>query len=362
MILRLLERNEGNGTILVKYSNCNIEILNGCEVEGDYTHTPTERIQVTEFIYNLPDLFRYLPLDANKLAPKFVAGGLWSIDAVNLSFFQTPLESIGSDQLAPQCASATHYLSDARLGAYRLSSQIEKDSKKKKDTVRRGGVYERCLLSEEDSESAICREITRMRLEPIRNGAPLPPSSPHPLLGQLPGAVQSIRVEAMHMGRRLLVPSPGKVTIVVFWSAACAPCERVCPERDEGEKPSKKCRKELEACEKCSEKEVFEPALDILQGLQQHLESTAKHDFEIVGVASGIDDRWARRLLIEIDASFPMVIDDERGRLARRYHLKNQGPAVFVLDKDGKMQFFATGSSADTLKEIISSAKSLGSR
>jgi hypothetical protein len=338
----------GAGPIPVEYEACTLEVVDGCRLPGSYRFALTDRTKHSEYIYGGGDLFRLLPFAAPGLEDEFLERDFWILDAVTVGSHASSTEQLSADALGAECERATHFVSRLETGAYRLKNQVGPARDRNFEPVRVGGVYERCVLTASDATSAACSRVVRVELDRIAAGPPLPTGDPHTALGSFPGPHRGVRLEASCLGQRLPVPARGEVTVLAFWSAACPPCDRICAEeRAAGGKLGKRCRKEIAACEACSEEEVFEPSRRALGELERIGATGCGRQVTFIGAAVDLDPLWARGLLAELGVSFPQVIDDEQRKLARRYHVEDRFPAIFVLDGKGTVRFFSDGTPDD---------------
>ncbi len=335
----LSKSKNGANSIFVKHEGCDIRILGDCGVNGRYGFSRTGRTKVGEYIYNEGDLFKYLPYSASRLSPRFKDGGLWSFQTVIVGEYQSSMASIGRDQLANECSAATHFVSKMSVGAYRIEAKTEQREQSKIDVIQRGGVFERCLLSETDATSLSCQAVVRLRLEPITLKSALPPSAPHHLLDQFPGVERTRRMEVKHTGQSIKIPVADKVTVLAFWSAECEPCENEAVESERGASN----KEAVEECEPC-EDPVFELSERVLGDLESIWSQVNKRQVEIIGVAVDLDIFRARAKLLSLPLTFPLVLDSEAGKMKNRYHIGARLPVVFVIDQQGYVKSFGDGS------------------
>ncbi|MCP4678603.1 MAG: redoxin domain-containing protein [Deltaproteobacteria bacterium] len=363
----LASRSDDGKIVFVKYKDCNLEILGDCGVGGGYSYKQTERTKIGEYIYNPSDLHNYLPFDATSLEQKFDAGGLWSFQAVRVGDYIASISNVGRDQLRGKCEDATHFIKKMLLGAYRIESKKQEGDTEKKEVIRRGGSFERCLLSEMDSKSPVCQTVVRVSLKPIAHKSALPTSAPHQLLKQPPGPERSRRLEIQHTGEWMHMPVDGKVTVLAFWSTLCDVCD-IQEEENETKIRAKKKRKRRhkkkkskeEECESC-EDPSYDLSKQIMAGLDGIWRKVDQKQVEIVGVAVDVDIFRARSRLDELSVTFPMVIDAETGKLKNRYHIGEGRAVIFVIDKKGIVRFFAESSSSPSqaLKKVHAAIQAL---
>ncbi len=124
----------------------------------------------------------------------------------------------------------------------------------------------------------------------------MPPSAPHELLGSVPPQADRPSLE----GQLLPIPTPGKITVVDFWSSYCAPC------------------------------------LESIPHLDRYWRSADHDRIAFVGVSLDEDPFQVRETIQEMGVTFPQVIDDGH-ILAGRYRV-TAIPAAFLFDARGVLR------------------------
>jgi hypothetical protein len=241
------------------------------------------------------------------------------------------------------------------VGAFRLLSQRGARSERKTTKILEGGVFERCMLSPTDANSAACLEVVKATLVPLLENSGLPPSELHPMLGKYPGETRARRIDNKGHGQLLAIPDTPKVTALVFWSSNCRSCKDECLSCVE---KNSICKKKRQLCRECQAEESFTPCLEILDGLEQIRRKTDTARFEVIAVAYGIEAVVARTKLANTSIGFPVVLDSKSGSLTRRYLVRGESPAVYIIDEKGKVRFYSDGS-ADVLSQIEAAVRSL---
>ncbi|MCP4601902.1 MAG: TlpA family protein disulfide reductase [Proteobacteria bacterium] len=330
----------GKKLVFVKYSDCNLEVLGDCNIKGKYSYSLTSRTKIGDYIYNKDDLYSYLPFDASSLEPEFGPEGLWSLQAVIVGKYETSLSSVGRSQLKGRCADATHFIKKMDVGAYRLEVQRREGEETIRKLIKKGGAFERCFLTQTDASIPACQSILKMHLVPIAYKSALPTSDPHHLLDQLPGPERSRRVEMKHMGKSITLPCPDKVTVIAFWSEPCT--------------PGSKRENTPEVCEGMH-LNLFKKSMAKMEQLWQ---KSDQRKVQIVGVAIDIDANTARGMLSDLSVTFPMLIDNETGKLKKRYHVGMRLPVFFVIDDKGQVRLYADGSPGD-LEKVNTTVRAL---
>jgi thiol-disulfide isomerase/thioredoxin len=144
--------------------------------------------------------------------------------------------------------------------------------------------------------------------------AALPRTDAHTALNQAAETTRGWRLEEGHVGKYLEIPLPGKVTVLDFWAASCAPCIKAMP------------------------------------GLESIWQRVDRDRVLVIGVAIDEDDGLARRSIREkfpVQVTFPMVYDGKAAKLQGIYKVGGKVPSTFVVDKQGRVRFYFDGSDGD---------------
>ena len=144
--------------------------------------------------------------------------------------------------------------------------------------------------------------------------ASLPQTDPHSAVSQTIESTRGWRVEETHIGEAIPIPSPGKVTVLDFWSSSCEPCIKAMPELER-----------------------------IWQGVDQNV-------VQIIGVSIDTDDNLTRKTMAEefsVQVTFPMIYDGKAARLQGAFRVGGTVPSTFVIDKQGNVRFYFDGSNGD---------------
>jgi peroxiredoxin len=136
-------------------------------------------------------------------------------------------------------------------------------------------------------------------------GQPRPPSQ-HAILDLAPEPQRGWRVEADHVGEWMPVPAPGMITVIDFWSTTCTPC------------------------------------IEAMPALEQLWRETDRTRVQVLGVAMDEEPVQIQRALPALGVTFPMLIDSA-GALSGAYKVGGVVPATFVLDRRGRVRFYANG-------------------
>jgi peroxiredoxin len=147
-------------------------------------------------------------------------------------------------------------------------------------------------------------------------GAGAPTSAKHDLLDQAPEPAARPTLG----GEMIEIPVKGKVTVLDFWATFCEPCLAEMPELESWWRTADQAR------------------------------------VQVIGISMDDDSYVVEQKLTELGITFPQLIDD--GFVLKGRYLVSSVPAAFVLDREGRIRYFA---SADTYRatDVIRAAESL---
>jgi hypothetical protein len=181
-----MQATSQGGVLLVKYSGCELEVLYGCERQGQYKLWPTTPASSTEYITSEDDVFAKLPIGALNLAAEFQQGDKWSLDYVVVGMRQASIAAIKREELSGDCTQATHYISGMAVGAYQLVSEARRkagggvtvygagagaSSGAAAGALRQDGKYEMCTGNDATADDPRCQAIVQLFLEPVVEGS-----------------------------------------------------------------------------------------------------------------------------------------------------------------------------------------------
>jgi hypothetical protein len=301
-ILDIIKNN--SEIAIVKYNQCQLEVLAECSAMGQYKFTKTNRAQVTTYILNKEVLFKKLPFDAPTYEKEFGENGTMSLQTAIVGHYDASTANIEQEKLSGYCDGATHFIKTAQMGAFRLQTKTVVGDHNQVQLLAAGGVHERCLISTTDARSAVCESVLKMNLVPIITDASMPKSDPHPLFGKFPGTSRIRRLETDQQGKSIEIPAPQKATLLVFW--------------DPASKHSPK----------------------VMAKIEQIAQNTDPERIQIVAVATNTHMLFAQNKIREFSNTFPLAIDLNE-TLAKRFVAKDRLPCAFIVDRDGYVQFFA---------------------
>lgn len=223
-----LQTRAGSGIILVRYRDCHLEVLRGCELDGEYRFTPSEPLRNVESIENRGELFAKLPLGALNLHAEYRAGDRWSLDYLLTGAKDASVRTVERRRLPAQCRQATHFVQGMVVGAYELRSDARVSAgastsvravgvggggDKRSQVLRRAGDFSGCVQGGPPWPRE-CRTIVKLYLEPIQTRAgALPASRPAPVLDL--GVLQYRKTELVTFPHFVVSSSGHTMTAVI---------------------------------------------------------------------------------------------------------------------------------------------------
>lgn len=113
-----LETQARKGLVVVRYSGCEMKVLPECSARGAYQYAPltTKRDRVK--IANADDLYANLPAHAVKFEATLKRSGELNVAMTIVGRFEAERAEIVADELAGDCAGATHVLGALTVGAF----------------------------------------------------------------------------------------------------------------------------------------------------------------------------------------------------------------------------------------------------
>ncbi|MCK9463736.1 MAG: DUF1566 domain-containing protein [Proteobacteria bacterium] len=187
-----MQATSQSGVLLVRYTGCDLEVLYGCERQGQYKLVPTTPASSTEYITSEDEVFAKLPIGALSLVAEFQQGDKWSLDYVIVGMRQASISAIKREELSGECAQATHYISGMAVGAYQLTSAARRmagggatvygagagaSSGAAVGALRQDGRYEKCNSDDATADDPRCQAIVQLFLEPLVEGIASSPAS-----------------------------------------------------------------------------------------------------------------------------------------------------------------------------------------
>jgi hypothetical protein len=185
-----LEGRAAKGLVPVRYSGCEIELLNGCKVEGqfyEYLGLTPRREAVT--IHDFDELYAKIPIGAVKLEAKLERAGSLVIDMYIAGSHSAPMtdryDEYDLKGIEAECKQATHVITGIQVGAFTFATGASAEigggasvegvggagakSGAQKERISSGGDFTACAASEPGSTEApkSCNEILQIELVEI---------------------------------------------------------------------------------------------------------------------------------------------------------------------------------------------------
>lgn len=115
-----LEARAQNGLVAVRYEGCDMEVLTGCTVHGEYDFVSLSRKQERVSIHNADELYARLPVGAAALEGKLERSGQLVVDMTIIGRKQADRHVVSRRELSGRCDGATHVLTGLTVGAFSL--------------------------------------------------------------------------------------------------------------------------------------------------------------------------------------------------------------------------------------------------
>ena len=182
-----LEGRVSSGQVVaVRYSGCELQIIDGCKLQGRYAFRRTTLSTDTVEIHDEDDLYAKLPLGAVGLEGELARSGRLAVRTTVAGEFRLDATPAGPlDQGA--CREATHVVTAVSVGAFSLlaggavsasaglDARVGKaglSGKREETTVRQAGDDRACRDATEASPSPMCASplqvfLSRLRAEPV---------------------------------------------------------------------------------------------------------------------------------------------------------------------------------------------------
>lgn len=115
-----LETRATRGIVVVRYTDCRMEILGNCRTTGAYTYQSVSWKQDVVTITSLKELYSYLPIGAAALQGQLTASGEINVDMVIVGRKEAANTEITERDLSGHCEGATHIISGLTIGHFRI--------------------------------------------------------------------------------------------------------------------------------------------------------------------------------------------------------------------------------------------------
>ncbi|MEM1030003.1 MAG: hypothetical protein AAGN82_06620 [Myxococcota bacterium] len=184
-----LEALAKQGTVVVRYEGCEMELLPQCHARGGYTFTGTSIKQDRLSITNADELYAEVPLGAPKLEAKLARAGELNVDMTVVGRFDGDTRGLTFADLEGRCAEATHVITgltagaftffaggsaEASAGASAFGAEAGGRSDASKEVLNRDGDPRACETTDGLAPPAGCSAILRVEVAPLAQAADTP--------------------------------------------------------------------------------------------------------------------------------------------------------------------------------------------
>jgi hypothetical protein len=176
-----LESLVAQRTVAVEYSGCELRIVDGCELPGQYTWRRTTLATDTIEIEDADELYAKLPIGAVGLEGELNRSGRLAVQTTVAG----QLRSEGGPEAMPRasaCRRATHFISAISVGSFRLLSGAEASgsgtvdagmmgggvkAKRSESVLREAGARVACDETTDDAPNGQCASPIQLFLAPL---------------------------------------------------------------------------------------------------------------------------------------------------------------------------------------------------
>ena len=170
------------GTVVVRYTGCEMEMLRNCKAPSEYKYLPGTRQDETVVMRNADELYAKMPIGAVGLEAMVEKGNQLSVSMSVVGKYVAPNESVRlSDLKGSGCEGATHVVVGLTTGSFEMASGASSSAgagvgvaggrtSKETNVLRRGGSTEACSrATSKDSEPPEgCSAFLRLELAPLQ--------------------------------------------------------------------------------------------------------------------------------------------------------------------------------------------------
>lgn len=115
-----LEASAKKGPVVVRYSGCEMQILDRCKAKGAYSYVPTTRKRDTITIKNSDELYANIPIGAAKLESALERSGELNVSLTIVGRYEAASDVYKPEELEGECAGATHVVTGVTVGAFKF--------------------------------------------------------------------------------------------------------------------------------------------------------------------------------------------------------------------------------------------------
>lgn len=174
----------GAGLVAVRYEGCEMQVLRRCTVAGSYRYTGLGIKHDDQMFRSADELYAKIPLGATELQGELERHGALALTMIVSGRYEAGRARVDRAELRGDCESATHVISAASTGAFRLSSgagaeisagggfnngpRVGAGSSAEREFKRSDGDLEQCDGGDQTTPPSGCNALLRLEVEPIR--------------------------------------------------------------------------------------------------------------------------------------------------------------------------------------------------
>lgn len=111
-----------HGVVVVRYQGCEMQVLDGCTVPVKYDYSPITRKKDRVVIRDTDDLYANIPVGAARFEAQLEKSGELDVEMTLVGRWVAQTRVVSADELAGDCAGATHVIAALTVGSFTFSS------------------------------------------------------------------------------------------------------------------------------------------------------------------------------------------------------------------------------------------------
>ena len=188
-----LESRVRQGVVVVRYRDCEMDVLDRCSVPASYGYRATTMARDEVVIKDDDDLYANLPMGAARLEGRLKRSGQLTVDMSLVGRYESEKPTVRPDELKGDCAGATHFIYGVAVGAFDFYAAGEAQvgggvglagvggtaaSQAQRETLTKNGEASACEGSTTDDKAPPkgCGAIIRVEVVPLGEAQGLTPS------------------------------------------------------------------------------------------------------------------------------------------------------------------------------------------
>ena len=172
-----------DGLVAVRYEGCEMQLLRRCSVAGGYGYTGLGIKHDDQTFRSADELYAKIPLGAAQLEGELERHGALALKMTVVGRFDAGHARVDRRELRGDCEQATHVISAATVGAFRLATEAGAEvaagggfynaqagvsSSAERGFERSDGDPQRCSGNDSSRPPSGCGALLRLEVEPIR--------------------------------------------------------------------------------------------------------------------------------------------------------------------------------------------------